>query len=74
MWSGQDLYLFIDVTDPNIITNATDPWDQDSVEIFLDENHQRTPFTSMMMRSSELVQIMWLLLQAVLLQDVSKVL
>ncbi|GGH46922.1 beta-xylanase [Paenibacillus silvae] len=44
MWSGQDLYLFIDVTDPNIITNATDPWDQDSVEIFLDENHQRTPF------------------------------
>ncbi|MDM5276266.1 endo-1,4-beta-xylanase [Paenibacillus silvae] len=44
MWSGQDLYLFIDVNDPNIITNATDPWDQDSVEIFLDENHQRTPF------------------------------
>ncbi|MGF6352364.1 endo-1,4-beta-xylanase [Paenibacillus sp. 4624] len=44
MWSGQDLYLFIDVTDPQIITNATDPWDQDSVEIFLDENHQRTPF------------------------------
>ncbi|WP_434749954.1 endo-1,4-beta-xylanase [Paenibacillus amylolyticus] len=44
MWSGQDLYLFIDVTDLQIITNATDPWDQDSVEIFLDENHQRTPF------------------------------
>ena len=44
MWSGQDLYLFIDVTDPQIITSATDPWDQDSVEIFLDENHQRTPF------------------------------
>nr|WP_154983281.1 endo-1,4-beta-xylanase [Paenibacillus xylanexedens] len=44
IWSGQDLYLFIDVTDPQIITNAPDPWDQDSVEIFLDENHQRTPF------------------------------
>ncbi|CAI6076603.1 Endo-1,4-beta-xylanase A [Paenibacillus sp. JJ-100] len=44
MWSGQDLYLFVDVTDPQIITDATDPWDQDSIEIFLDENHQRTPF------------------------------
>ncbi|PQP85119.1 hypothetical protein C0Q44_11705 [Paenibacillus sp. PCH8] len=44
MWSGQDLYLLIDVTDPQIITDNINPWDQDSVEIFLDENHQRTPF------------------------------
>ncbi|WP_366294178.1 endo-1,4-beta-xylanase [Paenibacillus sp. AN1007] len=44
MWSGQDLYLLVDVTDPQIITDAADPWDQDSIEIFLDENHQRTPF------------------------------
>ncbi|WP_440111507.1 endo-1,4-beta-xylanase [Paenibacillus sp. QZ-Y1] len=44
MWSGEDLYLLVDVTDPNIITDSIDPWDQDSIEIFLDENHQRTPY------------------------------
>ncbi|MCP1184540.1 endo-1,4-beta-xylanase [Paenibacillus sp. 1781tsa1] len=44
MWSGEYLYLLIDVTDPNIITDSINPWDQDSVEIFLDENHQRTPY------------------------------
>ncbi|MDR6717158.1 endo-1,4-beta-xylanase [Paenibacillus sp. 2003] len=44
MWSGEYLYLLIDVTDPNIITDSINPWDQDSIEIFLDENHQRTPY------------------------------
>ncbi|PYE45439.1 endo-1,4-beta-xylanase [Paenibacillus barcinonensis] len=44
LWSGEYLYLLIDVTDSKIITDSVNPWDQDSVEIFLDENHQRTPY------------------------------
>ncbi len=36
LWSGNTLYVLYDVTDPVIDLSASDPWQQDSVELFLD--------------------------------------
>lgn len=42
MWTDDSLLLFIDVTDPLLKSDDPQPWLQDSIEIFIDENHQRT--------------------------------
>ncbi|UZN04023.1 endo-1,4-beta-xylanase [Cellulomonas sp. S1-8] len=36
MWDTDTLYVLMDVTDPDIDATATQPWEQDSVEIYLD--------------------------------------
>lgn len=44
MWSEQSLYLIVEVKDALLKADAVNPWDQDSVEIFIDENFNRTPY------------------------------
>lgn len=44
MWSEQSLYLIVEVKDALLKADAVNPWDQDSVEIFMDENFNRTPY------------------------------
>lgn len=44
MWTEDSLYLIIDVKDALLKADAANPWDQDSVEIFIDENFSRTPY------------------------------
>lgn len=44
MWSEDSLYLIVDVKDAVLKADAVNPWDQDSVEIFIDENFGRTPY------------------------------
>lgn len=44
MWSNDSLLMFIEVKDSVLQADAPEPWFQDSVEIFLDENHQRTAY------------------------------
>jgi endo-1,4-beta-xylanase len=36
LWQGNTLYALFDVTDPVIDLSGSDPWQQDSVELFLD--------------------------------------
>jgi len=36
VWHEDTLYVRFDVTDPTIDLSASDPWEQDSVEVFLD--------------------------------------
>jgi len=36
LWHDDTLYVRFDVTDPTIDVSASDPWEQDSVEVFLD--------------------------------------
>ena len=36
LWKGQTLYVLMDVTDPVVDTSHSDPWAQDSVEIYVD--------------------------------------
>jgi endo-1,4-beta-xylanase len=36
VWQGNTLYALFEVTDPEIDTTNSDPWNQDSVELFLD--------------------------------------
>ncbi|MFD2879782.1 sugar-binding protein [Paenibacillus rhizoplanae] len=44
MWTEDSLYLIVDVKDALLKADAANPWDQDSVEIFIDENFSRTPY------------------------------
>ncbi|MEK3716626.1 endo-1,4-beta-xylanase [Paenibacillus sp. FSL R7-0333] len=44
MWTEDSLYLIVDVKDALLKADAANPWDQDSVEIFIDENFNRTPY------------------------------
>jgi endo-1,4-beta-xylanase len=36
LWKGQTLYVYADVADPTVDTTGSDPWVQDSVEIYVD--------------------------------------
>ncbi|MFC5381747.1 endo-1,4-beta-xylanase [Aquipuribacter nitratireducens] len=36
LWQGQTLYVLAEVSDDEVDTTGSDPWQQDSVEIFLD--------------------------------------
>ena len=44
MWDGQNLYVLFQVTDAQLDKASANPWEQDSVEVFLDENNQKTSF------------------------------
>jgi endo-1,4-beta-xylanase len=41
LWSGDTLYVLFEVTDPVIDLTSGDPWQQDSVEIFIDAGNAK---------------------------------
>lgn len=42
MWDEENLYIFAEVTDAFLTTASNNPWEQDSVEIFVDQNNAKT--------------------------------
>ncbi len=42
LWDSEYLYLFVTVYDTLLNSNNPNPWEQDSVEIFIDENNKKT--------------------------------
>lgn len=42
LWEGTTLYVLAQVTDPTLDASGSDPWIQDSVEIFLDAGNVRS--------------------------------
>jgi endo-1,4-beta-xylanase len=42
MWDGDYLYVLCEVTDPVLNKASTAPYEQDSIEIFIDENNGKT--------------------------------
>ncbi|MGO4374406.1 sugar-binding protein, partial [Paenibacillus sp. MCAF20] len=42
LWDGSRLYIVAEVTDSNLTKRSANVWEQDSVEIFLDQNDART--------------------------------
>ena len=36
VWNGSTLYLFAEITDPDVDVTSASPWEQDSVEIYVD--------------------------------------
>jgi endo-1,4-beta-xylanase len=44
LWDEKNLYVLIYVNDPELDKANANPWEQDSVEAFVDENNQKTTF------------------------------
>lgn len=44
LWDSEHLYVLADVTDPLLSDAASAAHEQDSIEIFLDQNHERTTY------------------------------
>lgn len=44
LWDDENLYVLMQVSDTQLDKTNTNVWEQDSVEIFLDENNARTTF------------------------------
>jgi endo-1,4-beta-xylanase len=44
LWDSGQLYVLATVTDALLSKASANPWEQDSVEIFLDQNNGKTPF------------------------------
>ncbi len=42
LWDDTNFYVFADVTDSNLSKASTNPWEEDSLEIFLDQNNAKT--------------------------------
>ncbi|AQZ65513.1 hypothetical protein BKM31_32265 [[Actinomadura] parvosata subsp. kistnae] len=42
LWSGPTLYVLAQVTDPTLSEQSANPWEQDSVEIFVDPGNGKT--------------------------------
>ncbi|MFJ4044562.1 endo-1,4-beta-xylanase [Microbacterium sp. NPDC089987] len=42
LWQGNRLYVLYEVTDPEIDSSNSDPWNRDSVELFLDLGNTKT--------------------------------
>ncbi|MFB4277675.1 endo-1,4-beta-xylanase [Nonomuraea sp. MTCD27] len=42
LWSGSTLYVLAQVSDPVLSEESANPWDQDSVEIFVDPGNDKT--------------------------------
>src|SRR5690606_23314179 len=41
LWRGQTLYVLAEVTDPVVDVSGSDPWTQDSVEIYVDAGNAK---------------------------------
>ena len=44
LWDEKNLYVLIFVNDADLDKANPNPWEQDSVEVFIDENNQKTTF------------------------------
>ncbi|WP_178024453.1 endo-1,4-beta-xylanase [uncultured Paenibacillus sp.] len=44
LWDDHNLYVLVLVSDAQLDKNSPNPWEQDSVEVFLDENNAKTSF------------------------------
>lgn len=44
LWDEDNLYVLIHVADDELDRTAANPWEQDSIEVFLDENNAKTSF------------------------------
>jgi len=44
LWDEENLYVLVRVTDDELDRSAANPWEQDSVEVFLDEDNAKTTF------------------------------
>lgn len=44
LWDEDHLYVLFQVSDSNLDDSSADPWEQDSVEVFVDENNEKTTF------------------------------
>lgn len=42
MWDAKYLYIYAEVTDKKLSKENANPWEQDSIEIFLDQNNGKT--------------------------------
>src|SRR5690606_23870043 len=42
LWDEEDLYVLMEVTDPYLTDASDNVWEQDSVEIFIDQNNGKT--------------------------------
>lgn len=41
LWDDSNLYVFVRVVDETISTNASNPWEMDSIELYLDTNNSK---------------------------------
>jgi endo-1,4-beta-xylanase len=44
LWDNQNLYVLIQVSDSQLDKSSVNPWEQDSIEVFVDENNAKTSF------------------------------
>lgn len=42
LWDNENLYVLIQVSDSQLDKSSSNPWEQDSIEIFVDENNAKT--------------------------------
>ncbi|WP_204524702.1 endo-1,4-beta-xylanase [Litchfieldia alkalitelluris] len=42
LWDNENLYVMIKVSDSKLDKSSPNPWEQDSIEVFLDENNAKT--------------------------------
>jgi len=43
LWDEDHIYVYAIITDPILDDRSSNPWEQDSLEIFIDENNAKTP-------------------------------
>ncbi|HZG83435.1 endo-1,4-beta-xylanase [Paenibacillus sp.] len=44
LWDDQNLYVLIQVSDAQLDKSSPNPWEQDSIEVFLDQNNAKSSF------------------------------
>ncbi|MCM3690425.1 endo-1,4-beta-xylanase [Neobacillus niacini] len=44
LWDNENLYVLIQVSDSQLDKSSPNPWEQDSIEVFVDENNAKTSF------------------------------
>ncbi|WP_370622258.1 endo-1,4-beta-xylanase [Bacillus sp. JCM 19034] len=44
LWDHENLYVLIQVSDSELDKSSPNPWEQDSIEVFVDENNEKTSF------------------------------
>jgi endo-1,4-beta-xylanase len=44
LWDDKNLYVLFKVSDKQLDKGSQNPWEQDSIEVFIDENNEKTSF------------------------------
>ena len=44
LWDEENLYVFIEVNDSELDKTSDNPWEHDSIEVFIDENNTKTSY------------------------------